>query len=249
MTENRAILYTPTWVRITAIILLVVGVALGAVAASHFLTRSDGNSADYIIASISLAHISLSGLVVAIVLFYSEREVSSRALRARTRSFLKDFLPSAFSNCELGIPGQKHWNTQMQSAYIRPIGPTGALYLFGSGHLKLHCYVSMNIRRLIVYYFFPKRSFPSVQDFCTRVGSCFEVGSKHVGYHISYFEGQDPTIGNDSICVACQVTADKNILLDSAELVFWANDIAEMTRAALLGWLCCEPPAPTNETA
>ena len=67
MKDSSSIIYAPAWVKFSAIALFCLALSLSGYVTIKFIGKS--NNEDYILISMSLAQMALSGLAVSIVIF------------------------------------------------------------------------------------------------------------------------------------------------------------------------------------
>ena len=89
--DSNFFLYLPRWVKIISISVLVFSLILGVVIAVYFAARQD--KSDYVLIGMSLAQTSASGLLLALVVFFSEKDNSIKLLIKKTKHFLKKEIP------------------------------------------------------------------------------------------------------------------------------------------------------------
>jgi hypothetical protein len=101
--EIRNIIYLPIWVRLLALVILGIGFVVGVFFAYYFVSSGQGGQADYILVALFIAQMAAYGLIIALVVFYSEREVSIDRLLARLDEFLEISLPAGLRRIRIPV--------------------------------------------------------------------------------------------------------------------------------------------------
>lgn len=224
--ESRNLIYTPIWVRIASFAVLGSGLATGIGVATFFIVKGGGDKPDYILAAVSLAQVCASALALALILFYSERDVSFRALQIRSNQFLRESVPAS-----IGRAIRPDWNTTgilnlVSTAYQD--NQLAATYIISDGNDQLTVRVFLNVKRLIVNYHIPT----SIARDEATTRSIFHTtlkGAEYVGYDVTVLPNVEAV--QNITRIRCQTNLEEDFLINSRAKLFWANDIGEMTRS------------------
>lgn len=114
----------------------------------HFVRIDDPASpkfTDWILVGMSLMHLTLSGLAVALVLFHSEREVDAGTLAAKAEDVLASAVPQTLARASADYSLRTH------PSRVERLGSSdifGAAYRVVSGSHALKVWVGLNVSRL-----------------------------------------------------------------------------------------------------
>lgn len=178
--EGKSLIYAPNWVKAISIVVLVVTLGSALVMAIYYV--GEENRQNWILLSLSLAQIAASGLVLGLVVFFSERDVNVRGLQKRCEIFLSrtlpetlllvDHPPEQFSRFNFGKPHHSHrkrllrkTNTNIELALSS--GNIQAFYRIEALGEILHMLVKVNVWEVVVSYYFPAES-PEDMDAISR---------------------------------------------------------------------------------
>lgn len=100
-------LYAPRWVKLIA--LMVLSLALTTALAVVLYYIDHGGRENWVLVAISLAQISASGLVIALIVFFSQRDANLAVLRSRIRDFLLLSLPRGLLIIDCAPPQEARW--------------------------------------------------------------------------------------------------------------------------------------------
>ncbi len=165
--EGKSLIYAPNWVKALSILVLLgaLGTALGLAA---YYVGQEGRQ-DWILVSMSLAQAAASGLVLGLVVFFSERDVNVRGLRQRCELFLQKTVPDSLLLVDYPLEGFSGSGRSMQAPTLREIrrktgtrvevahsrGDVSAFYRVHALDEVLHMLVKVNVWEVVVSYYFP----------------------------------------------------------------------------------------------
>lgn len=195
----------------------------------HYVSR--GNMTDHTLSALAAAQLTATGLVVAFVLFFSEREMSTKLLRAKTDIFLESDLVTSLSDI-----------TIKDGRGVKPIDISilnkddgidrfGRVYTLSSDKNRLRMWVGLNVNRVLILYFVKLADDKSLE----QIGEDFMIafsGAKSVGYNVDYLSAEFP--GENIVCIrASCLLGDESFLSKPTAKLYWANDIALMTQSMM----------------
>ncbi|WP_333829331.1 hypothetical protein [Pararhodobacter sp.] len=100
-------LYAPRWVKLTALMVLSLALVTALAVVIYYMDRGGRDS--WVLVAISLAQIAASGLVIALIVFFSQRDANLTVLRARIREFLLHSLPRGLLILDCAPPQEASW--------------------------------------------------------------------------------------------------------------------------------------------
>ena len=233
MIDSRGLIHVPRGVRIAALSLLLVTLLTAITVTVHFTLRdnaADPKDTDWILVSMSLLHLALSGLAVALVLFYSEREVNTLALMQKTEEFLLTSVPDALARVSAS------YVLRHQGSQVTRLGRNdlfGATYQMQSGPHQLKVWVGLNVSRLFTIFWLNVPADTLPQAYAKKLQQYFEFtfnGAAKIGYYTSY-EAAELEDGTHIVSIWSSVDAKHNLLTEPSRRLFWLQDLAMMTES------------------
>lgn len=165
--EGKSLIYAPNWVKALSVLVLVSVLAAACGLAAFYVGR-EGRQ-DWVLVSMSLAQAAASGLVLGLVVFFSERDVNVRGLHKRCEWFLQRTMPDAlllvdypmeqFGGGSRKIGGatlrevRKRSRTRVEVAHAP--GDVAGFYRVHALDRVLHTLVKVNVWEVVVSYYFP----------------------------------------------------------------------------------------------
>lgn len=229
----------PRRVGAVALVLLGLMVVVGIVVVA--IAIGSENSGELVQVALTVVQVAGSGLVVALVAFYSFRRTRTPKLKNLTQEWLAKDLCEAL--VEIGTPeaqGQHPGDSALvlmpiEAANVEVRAVTYNLYfyrIFAKSSTVTFC-VRLKVKEVLVHYFFPvgNLSQKQVQE---KLSGCFSVSSK-VGYQMMV--NRVSTVDFDERAYyqfTLQLQLKDDFLVDSIEKLFLAQDISSMTHSVLL---------------
>lgn len=225
--DSRRLVYLPDWARISAMAVSVIGLAVS-LTISVIFTLKNGHE-DKVVLAMSIAQISLGGLLFVIILFFSQRDENVDSLRRRSDVFLDTHVARALER--VTIPDANVDRLSVSSLGEKDI--FGYQYrLSGGKDFSYALWVGLNVHRVFVIYFLPVAGEP--EDFIKTLRQIFAYtfgGAESVNYKVSY---EHAVIDGESVVsIWLTAAAGHELLTDPAEKLFWAQDVAMMTASFL----------------
>jgi hypothetical protein len=252
MIDSVSFIHVPLRIKRIALALLVL-VLLTSISMTAFYVLADNPKdpkyADWILVSMSVAQIALAGFAGALVLFYTEREVGTDVLQAKTSLFLDVQLPDVLSKVSA------NYGRRNEGSRVIQLGRSdifGAAYELHCGKDQVKLWVGLNVSRLIVIYWVEAEAEAEIKNFQSQLEQTFQFtfgGAQKVGFS-TYFEPAKSPSGRSIISIWSSIKLDQNLLLQPSDRLFWMQDIAMMTesfwRTALRNQvsLSTEEPSP-----
>lgn len=216
---DRLLIYAPNWVKNCAAILLMVLFATAFGVSAHALLT--GENRDLITPAFSAAQAAAVGIIILGVISFTERDASPKALLRKSKLWLLGTLKDALERAALdgaklhveiaGMPEDIFAHYLVRRAREEPA-------------LEMH--VFLNVKRLWVYYKFPTPT-PESQDKLAEALAVTFDGARGAGYAWSVAR-QD---GRTEYHLSAPIDAD--FLMKPTEQLYWAQDIASMTRSLI----------------
>ena len=100
-------LYAPRWVKLLALIVLSLALVTALAVVVYYIDQ--GERDNWVLVAISLAQIAASGLVIALIVFFSQRDANLAVLRGRIRDFLLHSLPRGLMILDCAPPQEAEW--------------------------------------------------------------------------------------------------------------------------------------------
>ncbi|ANP44975.1 hypothetical protein [Candidatus Viadribacter manganicus] len=217
---DRFLIYAPNWVKNCAAILLVVLFATAFGVSAHALVT--GENRDLIAPAFSAAQAAGVGIIILGVISFTERDASPKALLAKSKGWLLHTLKGALERVTLdGRRLSVDITETPEDIFIKyrvrdPRTPADAL--------EMH--VFLNVKRLWVYYLFPSSGGDDAERVAQAVQVTFE-GAKGAGYE--WTQVKHPA----RVEYHLSAPIDADFLMKPTEQLYWAQDIASMTRSLI----------------
>ncbi len=267
-------LYAPRWVKMLALIVL--SLALLTALAVVVVYIDQGGRENWVLVAISLAQIAASGLVIALIVFFSQRDANLGVLRGRIRDFLLHSLPKAM--LILDCPPEKTARWQPGRRWMRrewrrtdsetnvnitvryAPGAIEAWYEVDARGRKLHIRAQVNMGEVAFSFYFPAANREEAEERRQQLDWGFsrliQVSDYRLDWHFST-ESFDKRSH-----AAFFLTRDYGIdfLDDNRRMLFVVNDLALNLRGILKDCVLrgiptsyedgsYKPPYKTSDTA
>jgi hypothetical protein len=229
MIDSQSWVHLPRAARVGALALLLTTLLLALGLVAHFLRAEDAKDPKYtewILIGMSVVQLTLSGLAVAVVLFYSEREANASLLEEKATSILAQAVPRVLKRVTAD------YEFRHQVSKITQLGASdifGAAYQITSGPHVLKVWVGINVSRLFAIFWVAVPDDTTPEAFSKRLRADFKFtfgGAEKVGYHTYY----EPAVmgGDRFVSIWSSVDSSHNLLLEPSKRVFWLQDLAMM---------------------
>jgi hypothetical protein len=233
MLDSRGFIHVPTAVRRTALSIL----ALVCVSAIYLTARyaylddpKDPKYADWILVGMSLVHMSLAGFAIALLLFFTEKDVSTDVLLKKTDAFLEELLPQVLQRVSPSY-ALRHKGSEVVKLGRSDI--FGAAYELSCDDKRIQLWVGLNVSRLIVIYWVVMPVDKSSVEAMTHFEKIYQYtfgGAKKVGF-TTHFEPFTSPSGVQIMSIWSSIKLEQNLLLQPSDRLFWMQDIAMMTES------------------
>ena len=234
--DAKQFLYIPKWVRVASFILLGFMVLAGCGVGWYVLVK--GGRSELVQVALSIVQVAGSGLVIALVAFYSFRQAHASKLEKLTQDWLKKDLVGSLE--AVGAPasnGNLSGSARLKvPSFIRAevdvavVQGNMAFYRVFARNTAITMCVRLKVREVLVIYFLPHGPLtgPLLE---TQLTQCFGV-SKNTGYQLVF--GEAHSLGFDDRSYhqfTLQQKLKDDFLVDTLEKLYLAQDIASMTHA------------------
>ncbi len=229
--DANQIVYLPAWARYTVMIVLG-ALALSACIAGLALFFFPGNY-DKITPTLSIAQTAAGAFAIVLFVLFAERELSTDKLLRRTDVFLEQQMPDGLRKIEIpqlqpGVTVKVEVVQRESTVHGGRKDIFGANYEIRLDDFKMRMWIGMNVKRLSVIYFVNAADASAVQ-LCQEKFHFTFAGAGKLGYDTNF---QYAEIGDERIVsIWSTVMADKVILGNPAEQLFWIQDVAMMTQS------------------
>lgn len=231
--EANQIVYLPTWARYSVMVVLGVLALSAGIAGVVFFLFPDYH--DQITPTLSIAQTAAGAFAVVLFVLFAERQLDTDKLLTRTDHFLEKQLAEGLQKIE--VPQVKRGHTVnvdvVQRAATIHGGRKdifGANYRIWLDNFSMKMWIGLNVKRLSVIYFV-RASAPADADILAEQFKFTFGGAAKLGYdtNFQYVEID----GEKLVSIWTTVMADKVILGNPAEQLFWIQDIAMMTQSVI----------------
>ncbi|MGY2340106.1 hypothetical protein ACW9HW_12830 [Pseudomonas sp. SDO5532_S415] len=227
MIDSKKLIYLPRkikWSLITALSILLVAALYVSLA---FVGVPDHS--DWILLSLSVAHTAGTGLVIALILVFGEREANLDYLTTKTQHVLLRNMPATLGHIE-DSHGQKLTVTVSAINNI-----FGANYTLKNENIQTKMWIGFNVERIIVaYYLKTTESVDTIKDIFQYTFG----GAESVGYKINYEPATIKKTGEKILSIWCIWPGEQegnnlstDLLNNPDKKLFIIQDIAMMTQS------------------
>lgn len=233
MNDAKALIYTPYWLKVLTILFLVGSLAVSGYLAFNLL--GDDQRVSHLLAVLTIAQMSISGIFLAMVLFFASRTVGVRELRAKSERFLKDELPDALEYIDYApaFGPEPEFRVRVRAKH-RP-GGMFCSYWVCVGDIELKLRVQFNVHRLLVMPLIPVGAYPNLEALEEAMNAAVIDGAKKAGYEATF--SIEETFEDCSEYYVIRLYNDRpsmEFLLDARERLYWMQDVTLMIRAFLI---------------
>lgn len=237
--------YTPVWVKVVALSTLTMTL-LFSLAIAWLYVRTDDET--WVLVAMSVAQVSASGLVVALLVFFSARDIGAIGVQLKADQFLGRTVPRALLYIDCPLDEAVDWQrkkvgllrirraTKRSRTRIRlrhTAGSNAAFYFIETRATSLVLRIQANVSEITVSYYFPAASGDETDRLKTDLEWALSRYTAVGGYHQSwYFSVED---FDDSPYVSVHLTRcfSEDFLDDEREKMAFAQDVAASTRSLI----------------
>ena len=238
--EAGSLLHLPRSLKRAIAATLLIGFTLSGFLLVLTLVRGSSNS-PLLESAVSLFQFLATGSALAIIAFYSSKNIGTDELLTQTSQFLIEEMPRAFKASLISRPfDESDWSITQAIGDVSTAvvqidhvhGTPSAAYSIAAMGSKLKLRITLNAFRFVVLYYIPRLEH-SEQDVEKAIDLVI-AGAKSVDY--TYRIATNPSMGKHSSYVEVYFyrTTERDLLLDSSSRLFWSQDIAVMTKSMLL---------------
>jgi hypothetical protein len=225
------VIFLPLWARWA--VMGVLGLLALTATACGFVFLFAKEWRDTVVPALSIAQTAAGGFAIILFVLFAEKQLSTPRLMQKTDDFLDRHLVESLSRIELPAIAkdktvQVKQITRLPGIYGHRKDIYGANYEISLLDFKMRMWVGINVRRLSTIYFVKV----DAPEDAHRVREVFKFtfgGAEKVGYHTT-FEYTEID-GERIVSVWSTVQTEQGILGNSAEQLFWVQDIAMMTQS------------------
>lgn len=251
-------LYAPRWVKMLALIVL--SLALLTALAVVVVYIDEGGRENWVLVAISLAQIAASGLVIALIVFFSQRDANLSVLRARIRDFLLHSLPKALLilDCPEEKPARwqpgrrwmlREWRRTETESNVKidvryAPGAIEARYEINARNRKLHLRAQVNIGEVIFSFHFPAANKKEAEERRKQLDWGFSRLVGVSGYRLDWHFSTESIDKQPSAVFFLTKDYGIDFLDDNRQMLFVVNDLALNLRGILND--CAKRGIPTS---
>jgi hypothetical protein len=224
--DSGRMLYLPGWAKALIMLVLLASMGAGIYVAVAFIGVPEHT--DWIIIGVNAAQVAATGVILALIVLFSESDANIRRLEQRTEVFLRGHLRRALSR--ITLPGFARGALKAKDVGEKDI--FGHLYVLESADdFRFKMWVGANVHRLFVIYFVKNLHGPGYVDRLREIFRFTFGGAEQIGFQPFYEEAV--VNGEAIVSIWMSASVDENFLTKPTEKLFWAQDIAMMTQSFL----------------
>ncbi|WP_300391416.1 hypothetical protein [Henriciella sp.] len=165
--ENRNLVFIPTWVKFSSFAVIAAILICSVVFILHFMGRSGHET--WVLVGMSAAQMAGSGLILFLVVAFSQRDATFGGVQQQVDSFLEEVLPRTFLSIDTPdasprpfkphrlprLPSRRTPRSNVSVDILHNRGELGASYLISTPKTALRIFVELNVWKLVVVYYMP----------------------------------------------------------------------------------------------
>lgn len=222
--QSDSYIYLPGWVKLAAIVVLSVTL-FGALGVAGLGVMGAGE-AGWIEVSMAVVQISVSGLALALVLFFSQRAISVDRLVRKSDEYMERDVPAALRRFERITPGPLGSLAKVAHAP----GAYGAWYDCWIDDMALNFRFGLRMRHVTVNVFLPRSHFPSVPE-TQQILKATLKRAKDVGFDYDMAEETQERDGRDYVTIYFMQSLDSGFLFDTERRLSLLQQVSLVLRS------------------
>lgn len=243
--KRKNFVYTPFWVRVISILALFLTLSIALYVTYYYL---GSGRETWILASLGVAQVTASGLVVVLLVFFSERDASVERLQVRTDFFLLRTLPRALVFIDFPLSTAKDWrkgkfsirrmrrnrrNSPTRIDVIHSSGNCEAYYRIKALGEKITLRVQLNVSELTVSYYFPSKDSNDIGEIKNKMAWAISRYTDIGKYIASWYFSTEKFDGKTYISVHLAKEFSPDFLEKEAEKLKFSQDVTASTRSLI----------------
>lgn len=244
------LIYLPRRTKIVALTLLVFALFFSGFVTLYYLFWVDVES-NFVLASLSVFQVTATGAAIAMVAFSAKNSFGREALLRETSKWLTEDFVETLRTIDLPFdPDSTKWSSDKKLEHASKVevrvehiqGTNAAFYEIMAFDTRLMMRITLNSYRFIVLLYVDDVTGKNLEDFEATL-EIVTLGAKHVGFEVRIAKNAAQWAPETSLNEAYFLKeVSQDFLYNGTERLFWAQDIATMTRSAMIqlkrnGWL------------
>lgn len=237
--ENINSFFVPSWVKSLSLGLLILCVVIS----TYFVVNYIGkNNTDVLVIGLSLTQVSASALIILLIAFYSEQNITPKRLEYAAKDFVEVILPNAFGDLDFETQDFREYSSKLLNqkfftktrVKISKHSRNSALYKIEAKGSSIMMFVKVNVKSLLVIYFVPILIGQSTEEVKHKLKNCFDTTS-NLGYNVLYYNTIFSNFdGLEYTEIAVMKNVESNFLINPFEKVHYSQDVCSMTHSFIL---------------
>ncbi len=241
--DGQNFIYTPLWVRVLALGALTVTLVFALIVTWVYI---ETEKESWVLVAMSVAQVAASGLVFALLVFFSARDVGALGLQVKTDAFLSRTLPRAFLFIDVPLAEKQDWSecrfglrrikrsarlSRTRVEIRHHPGSNTALYYIHASDQTLRIGVQANVSELTVSYYFAAASADDLERLREELDWAMRRYTEIGGYKSSWYFSEEAFDGKTYVSVHLTKDFGPNFLDDDRQKLQFAQDVAASTRS------------------
>lgn len=243
--NGQTFFYTPVWVKILALSTLTVTLLFSLVVAWLYV-RTEHET--WVLVAMSVAQVSASGLVVALLVFFSARDIGAIGVQLKADQFLGRTVPRALLYIDYPLDAAVDWQRKkvgllrIRRAAKRSCtgislrhtpGSNAAIYFIKTRSASLVLRIQANVSEITVSYYFPASTEAETDRLKTDLDWALSRYISVGGYHQSWYFSVEEFDDTPYVSVHLTKRFSDDFLDDEREKMAFAQDVAASTRSLI----------------
>nr|WP_290693948.1 hypothetical protein [Halomonas sp. UBA3074] len=245
--ESKSFIYAPNWVKFVALSVLLFTLASAIGVSLYFLGKEEKQ--DWILVAMSLGQVAASGIVIAVVVFFSEKDVNVINLQKRAERLFLETFPRACLLIDFPKGEFKDWgNKKVRASDIaQALGEskTSIKINHTPGQIDAYYHITrenkesmvirlqVNVGEVAVSYYIPAscedEMYKISQELKWAFSRYYEVG----GYVGSWYFSKEDFDGRTYASIHLAKDFGPDFLENERKKLFMSNDVAATTRGIM----------------
>lgn len=229
--QSDSLIYLPAWVKVSAIVLLTFTL-LGAfgIAVQGVL---EGRPEGWIVMSMSVVQVCVSGLGLALVIFFSRRAISVENLVRKSDGFLEQDVPAAVARLESLAPGRIGQLAAVRLSVKHAPGSYGAWYDGAIDDVAISFRFGLRMRNMIAVLFAPRDQFETFEAAAAVFQSTIDR-AKQMGFEAEIKEEFQERDGRRYVLIYLIQDLEAGFLFDTERRLSLLQQFTLILRSACL---------------
>jgi hypothetical protein len=245
MMDSTNFVFIPTWVKIVSFVIIMTILACSMIFVAYFISVEGRET--WVLVGMSTAQIAGSGLVLFLVVAFSQRDATISGVRKQADAFLEKLLPRTLLNIETQEPiptwygegrlfgafvPRRRAPTQVRVQILHNPGEVGATYIIHAADSTLRVFAELNVWKMTLAYYIPAETDQEAKRLEDKLS--FSFPSEGVdGFRTFSNYSRESFDGRMYLNMILQTTLHDDFLQSNLRKIYVANIIMTHTQSLI----------------